>query len=82
MEWYFFYDIVFPFMKVVTGHEAPISSIAYSHQSNSLVTSSLDGSIKFWEVIGPPLGFNEIKKIYAEGSHYINVAIYRAMVGK
>lgn len=74
--------IVKPFMRISTGHEAPISSITYSARSNVLITASLDGSIKFWEISGNPIKFEEVKRVYTDHSAYIHASVQNVIIAE
>ncbi|KAG8902198.1 hypothetical protein FRB99_004780 [Tulasnella sp. 403] len=39
-------------LEVLTGHEAPVSSLAFSPSGNTLVSGSWDKSVRIWSVFG------------------------------
>lgn len=64
-------------MKIASEHDFPITSIAFSSRINTLITTSLDGSLKFWKVTTSPFSMKEAKKVYAQEASFLHVSLHK-----
>ena len=45
--------IVSSFYRLESAHEAPITSLAYLPRANTIVSTSLDSTLKIWKITQP-----------------------------